>query len=854
MRHALAVSASLAAACIFTPATVAGAEPRLVARFDGAADNPSDRYFGHPEVTVVDSPLGKYRQAGPSPGSRFGYRFATEAGRPHLLVVRYPDDRRRNMAILDGTCYDIDAGIMTGFAHPLSGAMLEWRQVFWPRSPDSGVTVATIGRDEPAAVASIEVYQLDGLEPAAVPEIARRPDRRRFGIQFEDPCGTGASLGALRWTEWRDRLIEYMLFSGQDSLVYPIVWYHHPLYPSSREPCGVFGTVVGPDRKQYGVWTEEPPDWVGDLLEAFGRNGLSFTPSLTLLRLGSLMKGMQIDLKAIRGGAETYNNMVSNDTVQSSTGDWTPIYNVKNLQAKAEGRLAGLAYGENNVSGLSGPMFNPLHPVVRKAVLVLVGEIAGKYAKHPAFRGLSINLWHDTILWFARPEFGYDDFTVGLFETETGNKVPVDARAPDRFSLRHAYLLEHHRDAWLGWRCRKIHDLFAAMRDALRAHRQDLTLTITLWTETTVPQLLGYATGPEHQILARMSTNELYRRGGFDMALYRDMPGVEIHASPCFARDREKAASGGLGTPVEMASTFRDHDFLDRPFLGEMTAAARPGVFVFDCWIEHWGDHKWFPVEPGDPQVDRMLSFFGPKAQGVFRLNSYYPKDGFWWDSQLRIAPGFPTGLHYREHVAFALAEYDALRITRGGLFLDTGHAEEVRDFAIAFRTLPDRRFEILGGTTDPVAVRALAADGRRYLYAVNRDYYPVRLELRSAGGAPVLTDTVTGRTTEVGGAAEIEIGPYGLRVFTCAPETVVEPGKASIPPEIEGRLAREAGGFLDRVEKLRKAGALPAGVGEMAGPVRESLEKKWYARLRRQLASYPALKAAEVAAKVKQK
>jgi hypothetical protein len=343
-----------------------------------------------------------------------------------------------------------------------------------------------------------------------------------------------------------------------------------------------------------------------------------------------------------------------------------------------------------------------------------------------------------------------------------------------------------------------------------------------------------------------MSTRELYRRGGFDISLYRDMPGIEIHASPCFARDREKAASGGLATPAEMLSTFRDHDFLDRPFLDEMAAAGRPGAFVFDCWIEHWGDHRWFPVEAGDAQAERMLSFFGPRAQGVFRLNSLYPKDGFWWDSQLRIAPGFPAGTHYREHAAFALAEYDALRITRGGLFLDTGHAEETRDFALAFRTLPDRRFETLGATTDPVAVRTLDADGMRYTYAVNRDHYPVRLALAvPGGGRAVLTDTVTGRSTEIAGTAEIELPPYGLRTFVSPPEPIVEPGRTSIPREIEERLVREAKGFLGRVEDLRKRGASPAGAEAMAGEVRASLDGKLYARLRRQLASYPALKVA---------
>ena len=43
--------------------------------------------------------------------------------------------------------------------------------------------------------------------------------------------------------------------------------------------------------------------------------------------------------------------LLASGAVQSSTGDWTPIYNVKNLQAKAEGRLQGMAYGESHASG-----------------------------------------------------------------------------------------------------------------------------------------------------------------------------------------------------------------------------------------------------------------------------------------------------------------------------------------------------------------------------------------------------------------------------------------------------------------------------------------------------------------------
>ena len=120
----------------------------------------------------------------------------------------------------------------------------------------------------------------------------------------------------------------------------------------------------------------------------------------------------------------------------------------------------------------------------------------------------------------------------------------------------------------------------------------------------------------------------------------------------------------------------------------------------------------------------------GRPAEGIFRMNSIYPKDGFWWDSQLRITPAFQGGVHFLEPYAHAVADLDACRITRGGLFLDKAHTEAIQQFARAYRALPRQKFDTVGTSTDPVAVRTLVHDGRRYFYAVNRDYYPVKVDV----------------------------------------------------------------------------------------------------------------------------
>ena len=101
-------------------------ECRLVAEFDCTKDYPEDVYFGHGSIHVVGSSIGGYREAEGRPLSRFGYRFEVERmGRPHLAVVRYPDDKRRFMCVMDGTCYDLTTGVYTGFEHPVSGTMQE---------------------------------------------------------------------------------------------------------------------------------------------------------------------------------------------------------------------------------------------------------------------------------------------------------------------------------------------------------------------------------------------------------------------------------------------------------------------------------------------------------------------------------------------------------------------------------------------------------------------------------------------------------------------------------------------------------------------------------------------------------
>ena len=386
------------------------------------------------------------------------------------------------------------------------------------------------------------------------------------------------------------------------------------------------------------------------------------------------------------------------------------------------------------------------------------------------------------------------------------------------------------------------------IRDVVVAARPDLRVTLTLWDETTVPQLRGWASAAT-QLHARPSTAELYREGGLDFRLYENEPGIELDLGCGNPRDRgghPPHSADGINTPIESACMYRDHDFLDAETLGAISAQARPGAFIFNCWVESWGEHKWFAADPDDAQAKALAVMDGKPAEGIFRINSIYPPDGFWWDSQLRITPAFPAGVHFLEPYAHAVAELDALRVTRGGLFLDKAHSEELRCFAAAYRALPRKKFQTVGGTTDPVAVRTLLHDGKRYFYLVNRDYYPVRVELAFDHSPGKVQDLGTGENLRASRRWELMLGPYELRSFAVPHGVGLTGFTSEAPPAIASALLADAQKALHDLDAARAAGWLIPGMEEMQDDIVRAIAVPRLAWLRRALTSYIVRKCRE--------
>jgi hypothetical protein len=200
------------------------------------------------------------------------------------------------------------------------------------------------------------------------------------------------------------------------------------------------------------------------------------------------------------------------------------------------------------------------------------------------------------------------------------------------------------------------------------------------------------------------------------------------------------------------------------------------------------------------------------------------------------------------EQYAHSVAELDALRITRGGLFMDKAHTEEIAEFAKAYRALPKVKFQTVGTTTDPVAVRSVVADGRRYFYLVNRDYYPVEVHLAFDRAAGPVTDLATGKAKKIGKKWGVTLAPYELRSFT-VPEAVRLTGvDATVPAEIADSLKRDAATALDAMATVRSEGRFIAGLDRMEARIRAAVAEGRFAFLRRALTGYIVRKCRELA------
>ena len=433
-----------------TPVACSNADPEaeLVQEIDSVKTEPD---YAKGPSKIVTSKAGTFRESSRSSGwdknppEWFAYKFAVpEPEALYKFEFVYPDDSARasHFAVRQDqkhTGYAKVLGVNTGGEFRNSGRMLTGVLYTWIYGEGGRIVIIPGGNKMPAAVSKIRISKVKGNTLA--PLSHAKEETRRLQYFYEEAASVvGMETGQRFENQGKDdpelmlhafdRYCAQTAFMGATEHLFAAEVYGGGFWPSRYEPCR---------------WTRPfRADNVAKLLltaEKYGQNCV-------------------FDFHA-------------------SPMDFHPaegeLYKPENRQVSASGSSSAW----NDLKFL----INPIHPDTAKWRNGMLADFANRYKDYPNFKGVRIrNMgWQDNG-WarFHGLDWGYDDYTVGRFEAETGIKVPVDAADKGKYGKRSAFLLGQKKKEWMEWRAQKVTELYLQARDTIRKIRPDLELYCNL--------------------------------------------------------------------------------------------------------------------------------------------------------------------------------------------------------------------------------------------------------------------------------------------------------------------------------------------------------------------------------------
>ncbi len=597
----------------------------------------------------------------------FEYRMKTNnrAATPHLIVYEIPNDRERYTTV----SLTVPDGVGKGqpWAPPYTGqeavevdAMHISQEPFW-YEPDVGICIYT-GRDVPvdnqthlqhfvffaksaeidvrvsssalmeevnemtgAAVSNIWIFEiLDPLD-AAFPKIERPKDapERKFGIYTTHPWYYLAHYGAPPHNVKQRRvslqnLCDLVAFCGMNVIQ--------------------FNAINGSDRAGR-AW------YPGSYYSQLGADLLSELPPVAKKR----------DIEVIP--------IVTSITAPRMSGNQKFGFSEDSFQKHYNPKADPRAF-ENRPP-------DPLRPEVQAWLTRHVMEIARRVKRHDNVPGVGFRVngkfgfcyiagedksSGQTRVFPAR-EMGYSRWNLEQFREESGLDVPMDSMKaytwlqedPDRW------------EAWLDFRCRRIHDYWLELRDMLKEVRPDFTLYIStvLPSEVLATNVLWPGKDAPEAERERI-TLELLREHGYDPRLYKDDEGLIIQRTMMVDSDRIHSTRWG---PPWGSNPIRYRDFHEQDFLASWYRT--PGGAAVELYHSYW-------EEPFHPDIWE----FGPDSRG--------PNSG------MRTATSSAIGREFYRPMTFSLAtSRDEMIVLNGWERPVLGHEHSLRAMAQAYRALP---------------------------------------------------------------------------------------------------------------------------------------------------------------------
>lgn len=727
----------------------ASGKTTLIARIDcveqtinGKPIAPEDFIEGNGPTRVMRDSVGAYRESHdcsppqavvpksavelPQCFSGFTYRIPLPQEQvPYLIEVDFPDNTRRSVMVIANWIDDKTGewvaksssrakSFETGGRYALTHQMQTHQVINWPEAKTLMLSVMTQEPGTRAAASAIRVSRFEGDLLPAVKLDTR--GRRDFYHWYEEMANWSLIVGTTGLP--MEQIVADM--KGMDR------WLRFVQYHGGT---GVQGMGIG-----YVLMFWRSEVLTGLLPERYDRCRL-----LTLLCEKYGMKHM----------LEIFNDQwnLAGLNVPSA------LENPQDAQpTHAKGGL-GNAVAKCDV--------NALHTGVQDLYVELARELNRKLGDSPAFTGLTTRADH----WLFRGDFtlpslyfGYNDWTIRQFESDTKIKVPGDASDPERFTRRFEFLTAPAmRERWIQWRCDRLLAYHKRFQEALAGGRKDIVFGIS-----------GiFATDPLFDV-----PEGLYQRAreaGVDLEARKNVPGLIYFPGAAY------------GSTTNSLAFQKGYDgFLDRVNVGAgqgMNRAFAAGMH----YIEH--STQW------------------PYKQLGMKLSEKQP-------IPYLVGTTLGAGRNSLEKYAVVLAEQDT-NIMRDGGNTDIFAARSVyKPWFDTYQKLPAIPFEPVRDSLDQIAVwhGAVTTSGPvekgQYFYVVNRTPQNVALEI-TLSHAKQVTDLSTDRPIALSAESKLPLtlAAFELRAFRGDESMTIESVLEKVPAE-RIRIARQRLAFAEDIRR----------------------------------------------------
>ncbi len=326
-----------------------------------------------------------------------------------------------------------------------------------------------------------------------------------------------------------------------------------------------------------------------------------------------------------------------------------------------------------HTAGRGGPYYNPLHPAVQEAVEEVVRWTVKRYAGHPSFAGLAIELSSVGYLQFPGLEWGYDDVTVDRFAAESGLTIPA-SDTPEGRRLRYEFLTGDARTEWIAWRCREL----------ARFHKR----------------LAAVVTAENSNSRCILSGNRILRGSYVDESL--------VEAIKNGTRLDALLSPKGLNLSAYQGDA---NLVLLRPGIVGLSDHQLPAAFDQSVNCNTHLDQAFAQATAGS------LFYHLPREYRLTEFDEVSPWQPAATWLTVQTTPG---GVEPNARFAHAMAALDAQVLFDGGWRPPFGQELATRDIRAEISSLPALPFRLAAVQAQPIALRVAREQEHTYLYAVN--------------------------------------------------------------------------------------------------------------------------------------